>query len=618
LINCALKSLQQTILNADAHAFAYTCKYATHAHFARLFTFYHTLLIITIYRVSLGQGQGPYATELVAHGAKTGNWVLLQNCMLAKSWMPALEQIVLKLAENSGINNTDFRLYLTSTPATYFPVSILQNGVKMTNEPPKGVRANVSRSWSNLIKSDDWAACPKPNEYKKLLVGLLFFHANIQERRKFGPLGWNIQYAFDESDLETSIAVLGRFLHEDAIPWDALRFVTGQINYGGRVTDDWDRRCLTSILSIYVNESIVKDGYKFSASGIYYAPPAGPYDDVATYFSTLPTVDNPEIFGMHQNANLTFNTSESVNLMTTILGLQPRESGSGGGLSNDDIVIALADAIEPQVPALLLDEEAGSTTFIVQSNGLLGSLAIVLKQEMVKFNTLLSTIVNTISELKKAVRGLVVMSSDLDKMYTSFLINRVPGNWSRVSFASMKSLSSWVKDLVFRVSFMRQWLQCGQPATFPLPVFFFPQGFMTGTLQTYARKYQVAIDTLSFKYDVMKTQPEDVLEGPVDGIYCYGLWLEGARWCYDDWMLKVSRQGEMCTQLPLIHFIPATGHKSSDKDYACPVYKTAERKGVLSTTGMSTNFVVAVELPTDVTPSTWVLYGVAALLNLTD
>jgi dynein heavy chain len=432
--------------------------------------------------VSLGQGQGPYAKSLIENGTKTGDWVVLQNCMLAKSWMPELDKIIFELQERAGKEDgggihKDFRLYLTSAPADYFPVSILQNGVKMTNEPPKGFRANLLRSFGNLIKEEDFESLKdKAAAWKKLLVGLVFFHANIQERRKFGPLGWNIRYAFDESDLETSIAVLRRFLQEQEIfPWDALNYVTGQINYGGRVTDDWDRRCLMSILSIYLVPEILSDDYKFSRSGNYFAPPVGTMKSVIAYLEGLPTSDDPEVFGMHENANVTFNTNESLALMTAILGLQPRSSGGGSGKTSDDVVIELANSFEGQCPALLSEDEAGPTTFVIQPNGLLNSLAICLTQEMVKFNRLLQRMSSSLSDLKKAIRGMIVMSSDLDAMYTSFLNNQLPALWERVSFASLKTLGSWVNDLIYRVKFMRSWLVKGQPHAFPLPVFFFPQ-----------------------------------------------------------------------------------------------------------------------------------------------
>jgi dynein heavy chain len=259
-----------------------------------------------LFAISLGQGQGPLAEKAIQDAMEKGTWVCLQNCHLCISWMPTLEKICEELSPDSM--HPGFRLWLTSEPTENFPQFVLQNGVKMTNEPPKGFRANLIKSFANLVKEEDFEGSGiKTREWKKLICGLGFFHANIQERRKFGPLGWNIRYAFDESDLETSIACLRRFLDEqEVIPWDAINYSTGQINYGGRVTDDWDRRCIMNILSIYMTPKILEDSYVFSHSGTYKSPIEGSHQDAMAYFESLPIRDDPEVFGMHENANINF------------------------------------------------------------------------------------------------------------------------------------------------------------------------------------------------------------------------------------------------------------------------------------------------------------------------
>jgi dynein heavy chain len=179
--------------------------------------------------------------------------------MLAKSWMPELEKIVFDLQDraklkglNEGGVHPDFRLYLTSAPVDYFPVSILQNGMKMTNEPPRGVRANLVRSFGNLVKEEDWEAVKSEADvgrgraWRKLLCGLAFFHAVIQERRKFGPLGWNIRYAFDESDLETSIAGSYPFYY----PKFYLIFTNSYIMYSSSSISDRTRTNTVGCITI--------------------------------------------------------------------------------------------------------------------------------------------------------------------------------------------------------------------------------------------------------------------------------------------------------------------------------------------------------------------------------
>jgi len=124
-------------------------------------------------------------------------------------------------------------------------------------------------------------------------------------------LGWNIYYEFNDSDLETSNTMLRSFLDSpDDIPWDALLFMIGHINYGGRVTDDNDRRLLLSCFKEHCQVDCLKDSDKFSPSGIYYAPEdpedADGIDIYRDYIDSLPLEEDPEIFGLHDNANIIY------------------------------------------------------------------------------------------------------------------------------------------------------------------------------------------------------------------------------------------------------------------------------------------------------------------------
>merc|ERR1719361_1851310 len=170
-----------------------------------------------------------------------------------------------------------------------------------------------------------------------------FFHAVLQERRKFGALGFNKSYEFNDSDLETSMTILKMFLSEidesSQIPWDALRYVVGQINYGGRVTDDWDRRCLMTILDCYYLEKVL-DQSEFSfiddANDEIYSFDDGALDYYKQYIEALPSNDDPIVFGMHENANITYQTHESNIMIDTVLSIQPRNVGSTENKDEDD------------------------------------------------------------------------------------------------------------------------------------------------------------------------------------------------------------------------------------------------------------------------------------------
>lgn len=251
--------------------------------------------------------------------------------------------------------------------------------------------------------------------------------------------------------------------------------------------------------------------------------------------------------------------------------------------------------------------------------GVVSSLGVFVKQEIIRFNSLIKVMSKSLLQLQMAIAGTDVMSMDIEKMFNKFLDGKVPDNWMKFGYPCLKPLGSWFKDLQLRIEFMSSWLYEGPPNSFWVPAFFFPQGFMTASLQTYARKNLVAIDTLAFKTNVMPmTKSEQVDDKPEIGIYMHGMFMQGARWdsgkrCVDD-----SHIGVTIVPFPIIWLEPILEEELKlDKMFSCPMYKTSTRAGELSTTGHSTNFVMYLSIPTERDQDYWIRRG-TALLCMTD
>uniref|UniRef100_A0AAY4DWD2 AAA+ ATPase domain-containing protein n=1 Tax=Denticeps clupeoides TaxID=299321 RepID=A0AAY4DWD2_9TELE len=535
--------------------------------------------------ISLGQGQGPIAEKMILEALTSGNWVFLQNCHLAVSWMLKMEEIIKSFSE--PVIHENFRLFLSSMPTKSFPVTVLQNSVKVTNEPPKGLRANLRRAFTE-ITSSFFEEHDLGRSWRKIIFGVCFFHAIVQERKKFGALGWNIRYEFNDTLFAFPPQQVMGFQIHHILHWS----LSGEITYGGRVTDAWDQRCLNTVLRRFFSPHTLNEGYAYSKSGIYFAPESDSLKEYNRYIENLPLIDDPEIFGMHENANL---RQETVTLVNTILEVQPRSFTRGDGKSPDEIVQELAQSILAKIP------------------GTWGhSLTTVLGQEVDRFNNLLQVVRASLEILQNAIAGLVVMSEEMEGIYNSFLNKQVPGHWSRSAYPSLKPLGSWVNDLTMRTSFFQDWIARGQPKSFWISSFFFPQGFLTGTLQNHARKYNLPIDELGFGFSVLP------LPNMEDGVLVHGMFMDACRWNDTNMVIQEPLPGEMNSMLPVVHFEPKQSYVPKKTLYQAPLYKTSTRAGTLSTTGHSTNFVVTVMLPSSHPSDYWISKGSALLCQLND
>jgi dynein heavy chain len=445
-----------------------------------------------------------------------------QNCHLAASWLSELEKIVEDLRPEKV--DEDFRLWLTSLPTPKFPVSILQNGVKMTNEPPKGLKLNLFRSFKQFDESY-FTATKRPREFKKLLYSLAFFHAVVLDRRKFGPLGWNIRYRFTELDLDVTLQQLIKFidLYADdgtgsqaakeaekaaalaatpmhaggggsgpaltpsaaaaptsvldmksarrgsttappiavapgaGIPFKIIHFLTYDINYGGRVTDDIDRRTIKTILDDFMCPEVLSDEYQFTASDKYKSIAVGNREHYLKSIMAMESVPTPDVFGMHDNADITSAEADTAKMFTTILNLMPRRS-AGGDLSRDKAIADITSAMLARVP-VEWELEAVSKQFPTMHSE---SMNTVIVQETIRYNHLLQTMRRSLEDLLRALAGDVVMTEALEAMSDSLFTNQIPKNWAAEAYPSLKSLADWFNDL----------LVCGPfpSSLFPLPL----------------------------------------------------------------------------------------------------------------------------------------------------
>jgi dynein heavy chain len=571
--------------------------------------------------VALGQGQGPIAEQLLETGYRRGNWVLLQNCHLLASWLKTLERILNEMKDP----HKDFRLWLTTDPTDKFPLGILQRSLKIVTEPPDGLKLNMRATYSR-IDAATLEECPHW-AFRPCLYVLTFLHAVVLERRKYGKIGWNVSYDFNDSDLNISKKLCSLYLekayedNDEFLPWGSLKYLIGDAMYGGRVSDNLDRRVLKTYLEEYMGDFLFDDTQEFTFSRVgfdYVLPKWGELENYTEMVEALPLVNSPAVFGLHPNAEIGYYSLAVKGMWVDLISLQPRTAGGGEGMSREDYIANTAKDIFSKIPLTSLDvgsyDLLQTRVLLLEKNDedFITPCQVVLLQELERWNNLVKKMAISLQDLNKALVGEIGMSDELDNLGDSLFNGFLPFMWRRLAPSTEKPLGPWMSHYTKRNELYANWINEGEPAVMWLSGLHIPESYLTALVQTTCRAKKWPLDKSTLYTVVTKYTSGEDLTHLESGCYVSGLYLEGAAWDGESSTLRPQDPKVLVTEIPIMQVIPIEASKVKlHNTFKTPVYVTQARKNA-----MGVGLVFEADLATTEHTSHWVLQGVALCLNI--
>ncbi|OHT04931.1 Dynein heavy chain family protein [Tritrichomonas foetus] len=619
--------------------------------------------------VSMGQGREEFAENFINQSKHKGEWVLLQNCHLGLKYMAALfekykaeslaaassdkkdekdgekkegeaKKPAEKGKETVKVTHEDYRLWITTEVHPKFPVSLLQLSLKLTNEPPAGAKASMKRTLASITQQMiDTMESP---EWHRLIYILAFFNTTVQERRKFGPLGWAIPYEFNASDFSASLAFMAGQITDatkttkgwfDESFWQTVRYGACEIHYGGRVTDELDRRLIKTIGEHYFNNQRVfqlnPEMSNFDgAKGEYPIPDCTQVSQFIEKASQMPQNDPPDVFGLHALADVKLRRDQANEIFQKIIDIQPKESAVGG-MTREDVVLQKIHDLLPNVPPDFDMDHVRSKVEDRKKK----PLDICCKQEIERMQNVIKALRSTLTDLELAIDGSIVMNDLLYNAMNSLYDGRIPQHWRKISWPAT-GLKEWFDQVRLRYDQYVKWIETGRVDAFWLGGMFNPAGFLTSLRQETCRQNPGwSLDQTFLMSEVQsqsKSGGNDKDNKNDDKIFIRGIFLEGARWyksvgsnTQSQWGLtelitSTGKRGgkpvtELRNEMPLIKLwtVRKDGQnkeilfKTESDTYVCPVYSNSNR------TDLNYIFDIPLKsLSSSVKARHWVLRGV--------
>jgi len=329
------------------------------------------------------------------------------------------------------------------------------------------MKANLLRA-INFFDPKDFDE--QDNKERTIRFALCYFHAVMIERKKFGPKGWNANYNFSIGDLRDSSLVCHNYLERansttGKVPWDDLRYIFGDIMYGGYITDDEDRLLCSTYLANIMTEALFEDPELFLFSdgknnNSFRSQNALQHDKYVEYIRDYLPPETPLAFGMHPNTEIDFRTTQCKALFAQLVELAPKGSSSAdenaptplSRFENFEERVSTEFSLESNKPSV----EDIRSKFGEDTKEMLPYQTVFL-QECENMAILIDIVCKSCAEIVLANKGELTMSESMENLMNDIFINRVPASWMKFSFESTRGLASWLESLNARLQQLNSW-----------------------------------------------------------------------------------------------------------------------------------------------------------------
>jgi dynein heavy chain len=244
---------------------------------------------------------------------------------------------------------------------------------------------------------------------------------------------------------------------------------------------------------------------------------------------------------------------------------------------------------------------------------------VVLCQEIERYNALAERIVATLTDLRRALKGEIGMSADLDEIGNCLYNGFLPSQWRRLAPLTEKALAGWMEFTSRRHFQYSQWAETGEPpSVLWLSGLHIPESHLSALVQTTCRAKGWALDKSQVFTEMTNYREASEVGGDrlEFGTYIEGLYLEGADWDLEISALTQQQPKQLVSRTPIMKIVPIEASDPRIKDQgllATPVYYTQQRRNAM---GVGFCFEAALRMPASDKPSRWVLQGVALFLNI--